>query len=132
MLPRSWSPWFDSRRAIDYQVIRQHDFPMDLDRDNPLAIEILQEIGENYFAACRKMLDSIEALKAFDRTFVSSVLDGASITRRTVLLANAVERVYFVVIQREAMNLSGLEEFYEAYAVPGEVRERFGPRLKHE
>jgi hypothetical protein len=34
--------------------IRPHDFRMDLDRDNPLAIEILQEIGEKYFAACRK------------------------------------------------------------------------------
>ena len=102
---------------------------MDLDRDNPLAIEILQEIGEKYFAACRKMVDSLEALKVFDRTIASSTLDEASISRRGELLADAVERVYFVVIQREAMNLSGLEDFFEAYAVPSEVSGRLGPRL---
>src|SRR5688572_2032739 len=100
---------------------------MDLDRDNPFAIEILQEIGENYFAACRKMAESLEALKAFDRTVASSTLDGASITRRSELLEDAGERVFFVVIQREAMNLSGLEDFFEDYHIPLEVRTRLGP-----
>ena len=103
---------------------------MDLDRDNPLAIEILQEIGERYFAACRKMVDSLEALKAFDRTFDSSALDSVSIARRSELLEAAIERVYFVVIQREAMNLSGLQDFFEDYSVPDEVSTRLGPRLK--
>ena len=103
---------------------------MDLDRDNPLAIEILQEIGEKYFAACRKMVDSLEALKTFDRTFASSTMDIVSIARRSELLEAAIERVYFMVIQREAINLSGLEDFFEDYAVPSEVRTRLGPRLK--
>jgi hypothetical protein len=101
---------------------------MDFDPDNPLAVEIQQEMAAAYFAACRKMVDSLEALKAFDRAVASSTLDNEQITRRSELLEDAGERVYFVVIQREAMKLSCFEEFFEDYEVPDEVRTRLGPR----
>ena len=71
--------------------------------DNPLAVEIQQETAAAYFAACRKMVDSIEALNAFDRAVASSTRDNEQLTRRSELLEDAVERVYFLVIQREAM-----------------------------
>ena len=101
---------------------------MDFDPDNPLAVEIQQEMAAAYFAACRKMVDSLEALKAFDRAVTSSTLDNEQITRRSELLEDAGERVYFVVIQREAMKLSCFEEFFEDYEVPDEVRTRLRPR----
>ena len=101
---------------------------MDFDPDNPLAVEIQQEMAAAYFAACRKMVDSLEALKAFDRAVASSTLDNEQITRRSELLEDAGERVYFVVIQREAMKLSCFEEFFEDYEVPDEVRTRLGPK----
>ena len=101
---------------------------MDFDPDNPLAVEIQQEMAAAYFAACRKMVDSLEALKAFDHAVASSTLDNEQITRRSELLEDAGERVYFVVIQREAMKLSCFEEFFEDYEVPDEVRTRLGPR----
>ena len=101
---------------------------MDFDPDNPLAVEIQQEMAAAYFAACRKMVDSFEALKAFDRAVASSNLDNEQITRRSELLEDAGERVYFVVIQREAMKLSGYEEFFQNYEVPDEVRTRLRPR----
>ena len=101
---------------------------MDFDPDNPLAVEIQHEMAAAYFAACRKMVDSLEALKAFDRAVASSTLDNEQITRRSELLEDAGERVYFVVIQREAMKLSCFEEFFEDYEVPDEVRTRLGPR----
>ena len=101
---------------------------MDFDPDNPLAVEIQQEMAAAYFAACRKMVDSLEALKAFDRAVASSTLNKEQITRRSELLEDAGERVYFVVIQREAMKLSCFEEFFEDYEVPDEVRTRLGPR----
>jgi hypothetical protein len=101
---------------------------MDLDRDNPLAAEIRQEMAEAYFAACRKMVDSLEALTAFDRAVVSSTLDNKQITRRAELLEEARERVFFVVIQREAMNFSCFEGFFKDYGIPDEVRTRLGPR----
>src|SRR5258706_6291453 len=101
---------------------------MDFDPDNPLAVEILQEMAAAYFAGCRKMVDSLEALKAFDRAFASSTLDDEQITRRSELLEDAGERVYFVVIQREAMKLWCFEEFFADYEIPDEVRTRLGPR----
>ena len=103
--------------------------PLD-DPDNPLAVEIQQETAATYFAACRKMVDSLEALKAFDRALASSTWDHKQITRRSELVEDAAERVYFVVIQREAMKLSYYEEFYEDYDVPDEVRSRLGPRRR--
>ena len=99
-----------------------------IDPDNPLAAEILQESGEAYFAACRKMVDSLEALKAFDGSVTSSRLDDEQIARRSALLDNAAERVHFVLIQRDAMKLSWAETFFEHYGVSDEVRARLGQR----
>ena len=101
--------------------------PLD-DPDNPLAAEIQQEMAASYFAACRKMVDSLEALKAFDHAVASSTQDDEQIRRRSELLEDAAERVYFVVIQREAMKLSGYEGFFQDYEVPNEVRTRLAPK----
>jgi hypothetical protein len=103
-----------------------------LDSDNPLAAEILQEAAEAYFAACRKMVASLEALRTFDRAVALSSQDGEQITRRSQLLDDAAERVHFVLIQRDAMKLSWSETFFEDYEVSAEVRARLGqpPRKK--
>jgi hypothetical protein len=95
------------------------------ERDNPLATEIRQEKAEAYFAACKKMVASLEALKAFERAGGWRTKN-EQLLRRTKLLEVAVERVHFVVIQREAMKLSGWERFFEDYEVPAEVRARMG------
>ena len=97
--------------------------PLD-DPDNPLAIEIRQEMAATYFAGCRKMVDSLEALKTCDRAAPSSTPDSQQIQRRAELLEAATERVHFVLIQREAMKLSHSEGFFEDYGVPPEVRAR--------
>ena len=102
--------------------------PVD-DPDNPLALEIRQETAEAYFAACKKMVASLGALKAFDHARASPTRDNE---RRSKLLEDAIERVYFVVIQREAMKLSGYEQFFENYEVPDEVRTRLGTRRRGE
>ncbi len=103
---------------------------MTFDPDNPLAGEIQQEMAAAYFAGCRKMVDALDALKAFDRAVASSALDNQQIRRRSELLDEAGERVYFVVIQREAMKLSCFEEFFQDYEIPDEVRTRLGPRRR--
>ena len=98
------------------------------DSDNPLAVEIRQEMAATYFAACKKMIDSLEALKAFDQALASSTPDRSQTTRRTELLDAATERVLFVLIQREAMKLSRDDRFFEDYTVPAEVRTRLGAK----
>jgi hypothetical protein len=95
---------------------------MKLDSDNPLAVEIYQEMAAAYFAACRKMVDALEALRTFDQAHGSG-----QAARRMELVEDAAERVYFVVIQREAMKLSHNPAFFEQYGVPAEVRVRLGP-----
>ena|SRR5688572_25495543 len=101
---------------------------MDIDADNPLAAEIRQEMAAAYFAACRKMVDALEALKAFDRNSTVGLVPATEAAKRGVLLDEARERVYFVVIQREAMKLPTFSTFFEDYDVPEEVRARLGPK----
>lgn len=101
---------------------------MDLDRDNPLTVEIRQEMAAAYFGACRKMVDSLEALKSFDRSANLTVVDSGQSARRLELVEEAGERVYFVMIQREAMGLRCFEEFFEDYEIPDELRTRLGPK----
>jgi hypothetical protein len=97
------------------------------DPDNPLAAELLQEMAETYFAACRKMVAALEALKAFDRATASRPAK-ERIGHRSELVEEAAQRVHCVVIQREAMKLSGYEKFFEDYEIPEEVRKRLGAR----
>ena len=96
----------------------------------PLAAEIRQEMAVAYFAACKKMVASLGALKAFDHAVASATPVNEQIARRFELLEEAAERVYFVVIQREAMNLSCFEEFFKDYEIPDEVRTRMGPKQR--
>jgi hypothetical protein len=103
---------------------------MFIDPDNPLAAEILQEAGEVYFLACRKMVSSLEALGAFDRTVDPAAQDNERVTRRSQLLDDAAGRVHFVLVQRDAMQLSGSETFLEDYEVPAEVIARMGQRQR--
>ena len=99
--------------------------PLD-DPDNPLAVEIRQEMAAAYFAALRKMIDSLEALKAFDESLTSSTPVSNQLARRSRLLDAAAERVLFVLIQREALALRWDDRFFEDYGVPAEVRARLG------
>ena len=101
--------------------------PID-DLNNPLAIEIRQEMAAAYFAACRKMVDSLHALKVFDQALPSSTPDDKQTACRSELLEVAAERVHFVLIQREAMRLSRDDNFFEDYGVPDEVKSRLGTK----
>lgn len=47
---------------------------------------------------------------------------------RREALQHAGERLWFLVIQREAVGLCRHEELYEVLRVPGEVRAAMGPR----
>jgi hypothetical protein len=94
-----------------------------------LAAEILQEAGEVYFSACRKMVSSLEALSAFDSA-VGPARDDERVARRSQLLDDAAEWVYFVLVQRDAMQLSGSETFLDDYGVPAEVIARMGQRQR--
>ena len=100
------------------------------DPDNALTIEIRQETANAYFAACRKMIDALEALRLCDLSISQSHPDSAAMERRSKLLEEAIERVHFLVIQREAMRLSPYEGFFQDYKVPKEVRAGLGGKRR--
>jgi len=101
---------------------------MFIDPDNPLAAEILQEAGEAYFAGCKKIAAALEALRSFDSAVGVAAREEERLTRRSQLLDDAAERVHFVLIQRDAMQLSGSETFFEDYGIPADVKARVGQR----
>ena len=101
-----------------------------IDPDNPLAAEILREAGDAYFSGCKKILASLEALRAFDGVTFPSAHAEERITRRFQLLDDAAERVHFVLIQRNAIQLSRSETFFEDYGVPAEVIAQLGKRQR--
>jgi hypothetical protein len=101
---------------------------MFIDPDNPLAAEILQEAGEIYFSACKKMVSSLEVLRALDSAVDPAARDVEHVARRSQLLDDAAERVHFVLIQRDAMQLLWSETFLDDYGVPEEVIARMGQR----
>ena len=48
--------------------------------------------------------------------------------RREEAFAEAAERLWIAIIEREAMGLTLHQTFFEAYQVPADVRLRMGPR----
>jgi len=100
---------------------------VDIDSDNPFAAEIRQEMAQAYFASCKKMVAALDALKRFDHETSHSEQNPNHACHRSELLAAAGERVYFVIIQREAMKLPWHDSFFENYDIPEEVKTHLGP-----
>ena len=94
---------------------------MDIDSDNPFAAEIRQEMAQAYFASCKKMVAALDALKKFDHE-PSNSDQNPDHPHRSQLLAAAAERVYYVIIQREAMKLPWHDAFFDDYDIPVELR----------
>ena len=79
-------------------------------------------IGERVGALAR-------AVEALERALADlSAAAGARL--REHLLEEARERLWFVVVHREAIGLTRHEVLYEVLRVPGEVRRAMGPRRR--
>ena len=84
--------------------------------DNPLEIELLEEKATSYFATVKKMQ---AALREFDQSAAG---------QRSELLAEAAERVWFFLVQREAMRLPFYKTIFADFEIPPEVQARIGPK----
>ena len=74
------------------------------------------------------MVAALEALSAFDSAVGAAVRDSEWVARRTQLLDDAAEQVHLVIVQRDAMQLSGSDTFLSDYGIPVEVIARMGQR----
>lgn len=71
------------------------------------------------------------AVEALERALRALADAGALQHRvRQPLLEEAGERLWFVVVHREAIGLTRHEVLYEVLRVPGEVRRAMGPRRR--
>jgi len=94
--------------------------------DANAAIE--KEIRSEKAGALARALEALEAaLEALAR-FDAAPRAGPVAALRADLVADAGERLWFLVIQREAMGLMRHDVVYEVVRVPVEVRRAMGPR----
>jgi hypothetical protein len=97
------------------------------DDKNELEYEILEEKAASLFRITKKMETALEALRTLDRK-VGPVPATEQLQRRTMLLAEAGEAVWFFIIQRECLKLPHHETIYEEYGISEEVRRYMGPK----
>jgi hypothetical protein len=99
------------------------------DDQNPLEYEILAEKAASLFRNTKKMLAALQALRAFDEQFVEVKAFNASLAlQRKVLLVDAAELAWFVIVQRELLRFPTDDEVYREFRITDEVRRHMGPR----
>jgi hypothetical protein len=92
--------------------------------------EIAKEKAEALGLAGKRLEDALHALRELDarRTRESHVPAADEARRRADLVANAVERVTSLLVQREAQGLRDPGYLFKFYSVPAEVVARLGIR----
>jgi hypothetical protein len=86
---------------------------------------IVREIRQEKAGALAQAVEALEEALAALRA-----LDGAATPARAEALAVAGERLWYVVIQREAMGLVRHDTLFDVLGVPSAVRRVMGPRAR--
>jgi hypothetical protein len=85
----------------------------------------LGRAGERFEAALRALADLDAAIGR-----AGPELAGALAARRPELRAEAAERLWFLIIQREVLGMGHHESVLQQYRVPPEIRRLAGPRRR--
>lgn len=91
-----------------------------------LEYELSGEGATTLGLAGERLARALTVLRAFDAAMIATAVDAP--TARAELVADAAERLWIYVVQREAMGIYNHDEVLELYAVPREIRWRMGPR----
>jgi uncharacterized protein DUF6665 len=98
-------------------------------RDEAFDLEVLEEKAVALARVADHLQQALAALREVDeRRRRLPEPSPALEERRLDLLAEACDRAWCFVVQREAMGLRTHEAALDVYAVPPEVRFRMGPR----
>lgn len=93
---------------------------------------VVKEIQGERASSLARVTERLEAalgeLQAADAALRASPGDRALAALRADALAEAAERLWFLVIQREALGLTRHEVVDEVYRIPREVHLAMGPR----
>ena len=87
---------------------------------------IQRQIRAEKAGALRHAFERLEA--ALAALAAHDARGGGAGEARRLLLEEAGERLWFIVIQREAMGLRRHDVLYDVLRIPGEVRMAMGPR----
>jgi hypothetical protein len=79
--------------------------------------------------SAERLEDALSALAEADRELAAAPTEAARARRREALLS-AGERLWFLVVQREAVGLRRHESALDTLRVPPEVRAVMGPRRR--
>ncbi len=90
-----------------------------------LLAELHGERAQTLGRIARGMEKALAALRDFDAGVIADPEKS-----REDLVAEAAERVWYYVVQRDVLGMHGHDEALRAYDVPGEVRFRMGPRRR--
>ena len=88
--------------------------------------EIAKEKAEALGRTGKRLEDALQALREFDARGAGPGYDDPR--RRAALVADAVERVTSMLVQREAQGLRDPKYVFKFYSVPDEVVKRLGIR----
>jgi hypothetical protein len=91
-----------------------------------LEYELSGEGATSLGLAGEKLERALAILRAFDAATSATAVSAP--TARAELVADAAERLWIYIVQREAMGLTHHEKTLELFGVPREIRWRMGPR----
>jgi hypothetical protein len=90
--------------------------------------EIVAEKAASLGRAGERLQAAMEALARVDAEIAAGAAGLAG--RRQELRADAAEKLWFLIVQREAIGLGHHEGIYHFYRVPRELRAAAGPRKR--
>jgi hypothetical protein len=111
-------------------VVRYGEWMPRRETQEALEREILGEKAGALARAVERLEAALAELARHDAEVGGCALGAGRGERRRDLLGEAGERLWFVVIQREAMGLRRHEVLYDVLRVPAEVRGAMGPRRR--
>lgn len=80
--------------------------------------------------AVERLEAALQALAAFDSKQAGASGLASRAEQRADLLAEAGERLWCLIVQREAMGILRHDVVYDVLRIPGEVRRAMGPRRR--
>jgi hypothetical protein len=96
----------------------------------PIERELVAEKAATLGRAGERFAVALAALARLDEEIARDGADPARLRRRGDLLADAAERLWFFIVQREAIGLGHHEGLYRSYRVPPDLRALAGPRRR--
>jgi hypothetical protein len=96
----------------------------------PIEHELVAEKAATLGRAGDRFAAALAALARLDEEIAREGADPARLGRRRELQADAAERLWFLIVQREAVGLGHHEGIYQFYRVPPDVRAVAGPRRR--